>query len=113
MIKFDEQYRDWFDRGVPCVLKHGWLREYFVRARKAAGRDDVWLRDLRHLGGQWASNEGATEEQIGTQYGHRTARMTRKYTRQKNKGQVAAAVARHLAKAKVVGTIDESGRKAG
>ncbi len=113
IVKFPEEYRDWFDRGIPCVLKHGWLREYFVRARGEIGRDDVWLRDLRHLGGQWASDEGATEEQIGTQYGHRTAGMTRKYTRQKNRGHVAAAVSRKLAKAKVIGAIDSAGRKAG
>jgi hypothetical protein len=111
VVKFPEEYREWFDRGIPCVLRHGWLRQYFVRARKEAGREDVWLRDLRHLGGQWASDEGATEEQIGTQYGHRTASMTRKYTRQKNKGQVAAAVARKLSKAKVIGSIDDTGRK--
>jgi integrase len=111
VAKFDPAYRDWVARGIPCVLKHGWLREYFVRARKEVGREDIWLRDLRHCHAQWASDEGATEEQIGQQLGHRTARMTRKYTRQKNKGQVAAATARALSKAKVVGEIDESGRK--
>ena len=104
-ISFAPEYSEWIRRAVPAPLRYGWMRIYWVRARKEAGREEVWMRDLRHCFGQWATNEGVTEAQAGDALGHRNAKTTRKYTRQVNRGQTAAAVARALGKAKVVGSI--------
>ena len=49
----------WVTRAVPAPLAYKWLREYWVRARKAVGAGDVRLRDLRHFTAQTLVNGGA------------------------------------------------------
>lgn len=112
-IRFAEDYREWMRQAIPSPLKAGWMRIYWVRARKEVGRDDVWLRDLRHCTAQWGMDEGATEVEVSAQLGHTNTKTTRKYTRQANRGQTAQAVARALGKAKVVGSITHDERKIG
>lgn len=101
-IKFDSDLRDWIDRAVPAPLQYKWMREYFVRARGEMGLDDLWMRDLRHCMAQWATDEGMGEAMVGDALGHKSGKMTRRYTRQKNRGQVASAVARAMGKTKVI-----------
>lgn len=75
-------------------MKYKWLRIYWKRALKAVGADPTLrLHDLRHCTGQWAINEGVQEAKVQSTLRHSTAEMTRRYVRQRDKGEVAVAVA--------------------
>jgi integrase len=76
------------------MSQHRWLWIYWKRALKAAKADTTLrLHDLRHCTGQWAINEGVPEAKVQTTLRHTTPEMTRRYTKQKDKGEVATAVA--------------------
>jgi integrase len=95
-IRYAASLQDWMARAIPSPLQYKWIREYFVRAREKMGMDELRLHDLRHLHAQWATDEGIAEAAVGDSLGHRDPRMTRRYTRQKNRGQVADAVGRAM-----------------
>jgi len=60
------------------------------RALKAAEADcDLRLHDLRHCTGQWLAEEGVGDARIQTTLRHATASMTRRYTKQRDKGENA------------------------
>jgi integrase len=53
---------------IPGTYK--WLREYWVRARKAVGAGDVRLHDLRHLTAQALVNAGRSEASVQSTMQH-------------------------------------------
>ena len=54
------------------------------------------LQDLRHCHGQWATDEGAPESKVQAALRHASPGMTRRYTMQKDRGEVARMVGRAL-----------------
>ncbi|UCG88819.1 MAG: tyrosine-type recombinase/integrase [Gemmatimonadota bacterium] len=93
-VYVDERMWPWIEAAVPAPVKYGWLRKYWKRALNAAKADETLrLHDLRHCTGQWAINEGVQEAKVQATLRHTTPEMTRRYTRQKDKGEVATAVA--------------------
>ncbi len=86
----------WVTRAVPAPLAYKWLREYWVRARKAVGAGDVRLHDLRHFTAQTLVNAGRSEASVQTTMRHATADMTRRYAKQRERGENAQALAEVL-----------------
>ena len=86
----------WVSAAVPCPLKYKWLRLHFKAAAKAIGRSELTMYDLRHLSGQLAADEGASERDIGLHLGHQSAGQTRRYTRRKSARAVADAIGKAL-----------------
>ena len=85
------------EAAVPSPLKYGWLRKYWKRALAEVGADqDLRLHDLRHCCAQWAAEEGVAEAKIQAQLRHTNPAMTRRYIAQRDRGEVASAVACHL-----------------
>lgn len=110
-IRYAQSVRKWMARAIPSPLQYGWLRKYFIDACIELGFGErvedplrpgktiyqgLRLHDLRHLHAQWATDEGIAEAAVGDSLGHKDPRMTRRYTRQKNRGQVAEAVGRAM-----------------
>lgn len=67
-------------------------------ACEAAEVRDIHLHDLRHALGQWSANAGVSEAHIQQAMRHVTPSMTRRYTMQKAKGEVASAMSKALKK---------------
>ncbi len=86
----------WVTRAVPAPLAYKWLREYWVRARNAVGAGDVRLHDLRHFTAQTLVNAGRSEASVQTTMRHATADMTRRYAKQRERGENAQALAEVL-----------------
>lgn len=86
----------WVTAAVPSPLAYKWLREYWVRARKAAGAGDVRLHDLRHLTAQLLVNAGRPEAAVQRTLRHATPAMTRRYAMQRDRGENAEALATAL-----------------
>jgi len=82
----------WVTAAVPCSVPKDLLADHWKRACRKAGRGDLRLYDLRHCFGQWLTNAGVPDALIQTGMRHRTAGMTRRYTKQVHKGQTAAAM---------------------
>lgn len=93
-VSVDPRLWEWVDRAVPSPVQYKWLRLHWKRALQAAGADTALrLKDLRHCYGQWAVNEGVAESKVQVALRHRNPSMTRRYTKQRDRGEVAAAVA--------------------
>ena len=88
-----ERLWPWLEAGIPSPLCYGWMRKYWVRACQAAGISNVRLHDLRHCYGQWAVSVGVPEAAVQTALRHATPEMTRRYTKSRDKGEVARAIA--------------------
>ncbi len=85
------------EAAVPSPLQYGWLRKYWKRALVEVEADsDLRLHDLRHCCAQWAVEEGVPEAKIQAQLRHTNPAMTRRYSAQRDRGEVASAVADHL-----------------
>jgi integrase len=80
---------------VPAPIGYKALRRHWKAACEAAGVD-VHIHDLRHCFGQWAVNAGVAESKVQSALRHKTASMTRRYTRTKEKGDAANAVGEAL-----------------
>jgi len=61
---------------------------------RAAGRGEVRLYDLRHCYAQWLSAAGAPEAAIQVGMRHRSASMTRRYSRARDTGENASLLGR-------------------
>lgn len=96
VVMVDEYFWPWVDAGIPSPLQYKRLRTLWIEACQATGVSDLRLHDLRHAMGQWATNEGVAESKIQEALRHASPSMTRRYTRQKAKGEVAAAVGRAM-----------------
>ena len=87
-------------QGVPSPLQYKWLRLYWKRALKAAGADvTLRLHDLRHMPAQILTNEGMPEAKVQTMMRHATASMTRRYAKQRDKGEAAALLGEAMERA--------------
>jgi integrase len=83
----------WIKAAVPSPLAYKWLREHWVRARKAAGAGDVRLHDLRHFTAQLLVNAGRPEAAVQRTLRHATPAMTRRYAMMRDRGENARALA--------------------
>jgi integrase len=95
-VMVNEDFWPWVEAGIVSPVRYKRLRELWIEACTAAGVSDLKLHDLRHALGQWATNEGVPESKIQSALRHASISTTRRYTRQKAKGEVAAAVGRAL-----------------
>lgn len=91
----------WVKAAVPAPLGYKWLRQHWVRARKAVGAGDVRLHDLRHLTAQALVNVGRSEASVQATMRHATPAMTRRYAMQRDRGENAQALADVLLAARV------------
>lgn len=96
IIRVAESQWPWIEAGIPSPLKYKRLREHWNKAVKDAGYTDLHLHDLRHALGQWVTDEGIPESKVQDALRHASPAMTRRYTRQKSKGEVAEAVSNVL-----------------
>ncbi|WP_425564639.1 hypothetical protein [Nostocoides vanveenii] len=55
------------------------LRRHWLKARLAAGRPDLRVRDLRHTGAVLAAQSGATLAELMGRIGHSTPQMALRY----------------------------------
>ncbi len=86
----------WITAGIPAPLGYKWMREYFKRAVRELGHDDLILHDLRHCFGQYAINEGVAQSKVQKAMRHADPKMTANYVAQKDKREVADAIERAL-----------------
>jgi len=83
------------ERAVPSPIGYKALRRHWLAACKKVGLS-VRIHDLRHCYGQWAVNAGVPESKVQTALRHKTAAMTRRYTKTQEKGDASNAVGRAL-----------------
>lgn len=95
-IYVEESQWPWIEAGIPSPLRYKRLREHWNKAVADAGYTDLHLHDLRHALGQWVTDEGIPEGKVQDALRHVTPGVTRKYTRQKNKAEVATAISNVL-----------------
>ncbi len=91
----DPRLWEWIERGIPSPVQYGWLRKHFKRAvASVAGADPgLRLKDLRHCLGQWLTDEGMSEARVQTAMRHANANMTRRYAKQRDRGEAAKLMA--------------------
>jgi integrase len=88
-VTFDEQAWAWVEKAIPCPVGYWTLRDAWKRACTVVGQQDDRLYDLRHCAGQWLADGGVSEARIQGHLRHKTASMTRRYTRSVDRGQAA------------------------
>lgn len=76
---------------IPSPIGYKALRKHWAAACKAVGVD-VHIHDLRHCFGQWSVDAGVAEAKVQSALRHKTASMTRRYTKSHEKGEAARAV---------------------
>jgi integrase len=95
-VYIEESMWPWIEAGIPSPLAYKRLRELWIEACDAAGVKGIRLHDLRHCHGQWATNEGVAESKVQSSLRHTSISTTRRYTKQKARGEVANAMSRAL-----------------
>ncbi len=83
----------WVKAAVPSPLGYKWLRTHWVRAREAVEAGDVRLHDLRHFPAQLLVNAGQSEASEQSTMRHATPAMTRRYAKQRDRGENAKVLA--------------------
>ena len=92
-VRVHESLWPYIVAAVPSPVQYKWLRLYWKRALKAAGADPTLrLHDLRHCYGQWLADNNVSEARIQTGLRHASPAMTRRYTKQRDKGENAAVM---------------------
>ena len=71
---------------VPCTFTPGYLYRVWKRAAVKAGAPDLRLYDLRHAFGQWLVNAGVPQSVVQVGMRHKTAAMTARYVKQRDRG---------------------------
>jgi len=89
VIRVGPEAWEWINRAVPPPLKYKWLYKHWKRACKKLGAPDLTLMDLRHFTGQMLTDAGRPEVSVQHQLRHTDPRTTRRYTRQKDRGENA------------------------
>lgn len=93
-MRVDERMWHWIERGVPSQLQHRWLWIYWKRALEAVEADTTLrIKDLRHCPAQWATDENVPSRKIQQFMRHTNPKTTARYAQQKDRGEVASAVA--------------------
>ena len=70
-------------------IGYKWLYRHWKEACEAVGVHDLRLHDLRHFYGQQLTNAGRPEAGVQSGLRHTDPNMTRRYTRQKDRGENA------------------------
>ena len=96
VIRVGEQAWAWIERAVPPPLQYRQLYRYFKRAAESIEKPDLTPHDLRHLHGMMLSAAGEPEARIQASLRHEDPSMTRRYTRQRDRGEAAETVDRVL-----------------
>lgn len=91
-IYVDARLWRWIEEGIPSPHQYKRLREKWVHAAKHVGASGVRIHDIRHLYAQLGTDEGVPEVKVQAAMRHATASMTRRYSRQHSRGEVATAV---------------------
>lgn len=79
----------WVRKAVPSPLQYKWLRIHWKRACAAAGAPNLKLHDLRHFYGQMLVASGRPEASVQQSLRHVDPSMTRRYTKQRDRGENA------------------------
>jgi len=69
-----------FKRHGVRMVRDGWLRDQFTKAVKQAGLINFHFHDLRHTFASHAAMRGADVQTIAAFLGHKTLRMTQRYS---------------------------------
>ncbi len=69
-----------FERHGVRMDRNGWLRDQFAKAVRQAGLIDFHFHDLRHCWASHAAMRGADIQTIAAILGHKTLRMTQRYS---------------------------------
>ena len=72
------------------------MRASWKAACRAAKHAELTLHDLRHFHGQQLAAAGQPEARIQVALRHATAAMTRRYTKQRDRGETARTMAEVL-----------------
>jgi integrase len=91
-IPLSPELWEWARRAIPCPVRQQVLYRHWKRACKAAGSPALRLYDLRHAYGQWLVDAGVPEARVQVGMRHKTAGMTRRYTKQRDRGSNAQAM---------------------
>jgi integrase len=91
-VQVAPEYWAYIDAGVPALRAYGRLRAAWVSACAEVGVEGITLHDLRHCHGQWSLQGGASEPAVQVSLRHATASMTRRYTKSRQRDQVARAI---------------------
>jgi integrase-like protein len=78
---------------VPCSFTPGYLYRRWKKAAVAAGAPALRLYDLRHCFGQWLVNAGVPQSVVQVGMRHKTAAMTARYVKQRDRGVNATVMA--------------------
>ena len=89
-VRVGKEAWKWLKRAVPSPVQYKWLRIHWRRACEAAGAQDLRLHDLRHFYGQSLIDRGRSEVSVQHGLRHTDPMMTRRYTRQKDRGENAS-----------------------
>jgi integrase len=92
VARIDPRLWPWVDAAIPAPVRDRWLRTHWVRACAAVGLADVRLHDLRHCSGQWLTEAGRPEASVQQTLRHKDPAMTRRYTKQRSKGEDARVI---------------------
>ncbi len=79
----------WLEAAIPAPVGYKSLRGHWKRACASLGLLDLRLHDLRHCTGQWLTDAGRPEASVQQTLRHKDPAMTRRYTKQKSKGEDA------------------------
>ncbi len=92
LIYVDEELWPWVLAAVPSPFRYKALRLHFKEAAERIGKPDLRLHDLRHLHGQMLADANVPESKIQASLRHVTPAMTRRYTKQRDRGDAARVV---------------------
>jgi integrase len=85
-IPLSPQLWDYARSALPCSFTPGYLYRVWKNAAVKAGARELRLYDLRHAFGQWLVNAGVPESVVQVGMRHRTAAMTARYVKQRDRG---------------------------
>jgi len=101
MLRADPELWPRVTAAVPEPVAYGWLRRHWKRALDTAGANvTLRMHDLRHLTAQVLVNRGRSEASVQATMRHATPSMTRRYAKQRDRGENAAVLARALLEAR-------------
>lgn len=89
VVQIGDESWEWVRRAVPSAVRYKWLYKHWKRACKTVGATDLTLHDLRHFYGQQLTNAGRPEVSVQHGLRHADPSMTRRYIRQRDRGENA------------------------
>lgn len=92
IVRVGEETWRWVCKAVPEDLSYMQLYRTFKAAAAAVGQPELTPHDLRHLTGMLLSDAGVPEARIQSAMRHLNPSMTRRYTMQRDRGEVAATI---------------------